>query len=178
MAREVDNANAVGAIVDGGYIIGGYSYSVMTGEKTEANIGDADYWVIKLEGTGCVPFTEICNSIDDDCDGLVDEGITETISISAGGPTTFCQGNSVVLTATYSGTSVQWKRNGVNIPGATSSTYNVIKTGNYTCETTSDCDSEISNSIIVTVYKYPPETITGGGAQPFVREIVTLTALR
>ncbi|MBK9457386.1 MAG: hypothetical protein IPO24_18265 [Bacteroidetes bacterium] len=42
-------------------------------------------------------------------------GITETIAISAGGPTTFCQGGNVLLTATYSGATVQWKKNGTNI---------------------------------------------------------------
>jgi len=162
-----DYVHAINTTADGGYIVGGFSYSGITGEKTEANIGDADYWVMKLEGTGCVPFTEICNGIDDDCNAIVDEGITETISISAGGATTFCQGGNVLLTATHSGTSLQWKKNGTNIAGATSSTYSANKTGNYTCETTSTCDSELSNSISVTVNKNPPATISAGGATTF-----------
>ncbi len=33
---------------DGGYILGGYSYSGISGDKTEANKGGMDYWVIKL----------------------------------------------------------------------------------------------------------------------------------
>ncbi len=37
---------------DGGYILGGLSKSGISGEKTEANIGDSDYWVVKLDGSG------------------------------------------------------------------------------------------------------------------------------
>ena len=37
---------------DGGYILGGYSYSGISGDKTEANQGNGDYWVIKLDATG------------------------------------------------------------------------------------------------------------------------------
>ena len=35
---------------DGDYLLAGYSYSGVSGDKTEANLGDADYWVIKLLG--------------------------------------------------------------------------------------------------------------------------------
>ena len=37
---------------DGGYILGGYSGSGISGEKTEASQGDVDYWVVKIDGTG------------------------------------------------------------------------------------------------------------------------------
>ena len=37
---------------DGGYILGGTSNSGMSGDKTEANKGRSDYWVIKLDGIG------------------------------------------------------------------------------------------------------------------------------
>ncbi len=162
-----DYANAVLATADGGYMVAGYSYSGISGEKTESNIGDADYWVVKFEGTGCVPFTEICNGIDDDCDAIIDDGITESISISAGGATTFCQGGSTLLTASYSGASVQWKKNGANITGATSSTYNVTKTGNYSAVTTSPCGSATSSTISVTVNKNPNASISAGGPTSF-----------
>jgi gliding motility-associated-like protein len=33
---------------DGGYIVGGYSNSGISGNKTEANRGDYDYWIVKL----------------------------------------------------------------------------------------------------------------------------------
>src|SRR5690606_37193815 len=37
---------------DGGYILGGSSFSGMTGDKTEASQGLYDYWVIKLDASG------------------------------------------------------------------------------------------------------------------------------
>jgi len=41
---------------DGGYILGGYSYSDQSGEKTENSRGrfSSDYWVVKLDAAGAV----------------------------------------------------------------------------------------------------------------------------
>lgn len=122
--------------------------------------------------------TEICNGIDDDCDDMVDEGFADTITIAAGGATTFCQGNSVLLTATYTGATVQWKKDGVNIPGATSSTYTATKKASYTCVTTSPCATATSDGIFVNVLKNPPASITAGGATTFCAGgSVVLTAI-
>ena len=135
---------------DAGYIVGGLSDSDISYDKTEGTVGGTihdDFWVLKL-----LP----------DC-----VGITETISISAGGPITFCQGGNVLLSAIYSGTTVQWKKNGTNIPGATTPTYLVTTKGTYTCETTSACDTELSTGIFVNVQKNPPASITAGGATTF-----------
>jgi hypothetical protein len=151
---------------DGGYILGGDSKSSISGDKTEAFLGNYDYWIVKLF-PDCIVSTELCNSLDDNCNGLIDDDITETILIAAGGATTFCQGGSVVLTATYSGTSVQWKRNGTNIPGATSANFIVTTKGTYTCQTSSICDIELSTGILVTVNKLPTSTITAGGSTTF-----------
>ena len=37
---------------DGGYILGGYSQSGISGEKAEPCFGDLDYWLIKLNSSG------------------------------------------------------------------------------------------------------------------------------
>jgi Secretion system C-terminal sorting domain len=37
---------------DGGYILGGYSNSPQSGEKTDANIGIGDYWIVKIDDLG------------------------------------------------------------------------------------------------------------------------------
>ncbi len=37
---------------DGGYLVVGESWSTMSGDKTENNYGDSDYWIIKLDQTG------------------------------------------------------------------------------------------------------------------------------
>lgn len=153
----------------GKYIVGGYSYSNLSGDKTENNVSGTsypDFWVMKVQ-SDITPGVEICNGYDDDCDGLVDESIVETISIIAGGATTFCQGSSVILTATYSGTSVQWKKNGVNISGATAATYSANASGTYSCVTSSACASATSGDIVVTVNKNPSASISAGGPTSF-----------
>ncbi|MCX6292530.1 MAG: T9SS type A sorting domain-containing protein [Bacteroidetes bacterium] len=74
-----------------------------------------------------------------------------TATITAGGSTTFCSGSSVTLNAnTGSGWSYQWQLNGVNIAGATSSTYNTGVPGYYTCVVSNTCGNVTSNLIIVT----------------------------
>jgi hypothetical protein len=37
---------------DGGYILGGYSASGISGNKTAPNLGGIDYWIIRLNGAG------------------------------------------------------------------------------------------------------------------------------
>jgi hypothetical protein len=37
---------------DGGYILGGYSYSDTGGDKTQSRVGGKDYWIIKLDSVG------------------------------------------------------------------------------------------------------------------------------
>ena len=39
---------------DGGYIVGGSSSSGKSGDKTEANFGNLDYWIIKLKADGTI----------------------------------------------------------------------------------------------------------------------------
>ncbi|MBK6482413.1 MAG: T9SS type A sorting domain-containing protein [Chitinophagaceae bacterium] len=39
---------------DGGYIIGGYSIAGISGDKTEASMGNYDYWVLKLNAVGVI----------------------------------------------------------------------------------------------------------------------------
>lgn len=111
--------------------------------------------------------TELCNNIDDNCDGNIDEGLNVTVTISASGPTTICQGSNVTLTATHNGDALQWKKNGVNIAGATSASLLVNATGNYTCMAYSDCDTNTSSIITVTVNKNPKAIISAGGPTTF-----------
>ncbi|QMU31036.1 T9SS type A sorting domain-containing protein [Adhaeribacter radiodurans] len=50
-----DNGDGLGALQqtrDGGYILGGYSGSDISGDKTEASKGESDYWVVKLRADG------------------------------------------------------------------------------------------------------------------------------
>ncbi|MFN4253922.1 MAG: FG-GAP-like repeat-containing protein [Saprospiraceae bacterium] len=47
-----DVLNSMQQTPDGGYILGGYSYSGLSGDKTEASLGGADFWIVKLDAVG------------------------------------------------------------------------------------------------------------------------------
>lgn len=47
-----DSFEGMCATSDGGFVLCGYSYSGIGGTKTEANIGNADYWIIKINSEG------------------------------------------------------------------------------------------------------------------------------
>jgi hypothetical protein len=49
---EKDFASQVKPTSDGGYVVGGYSYSGASGTKTSAAYGLGDYWIVKLDASG------------------------------------------------------------------------------------------------------------------------------
>ena len=51
---------------DGGYILGGYSYSNISGEKTENSRGGDDYWVVKLNSSGEIQWDKTIGGSDED----------------------------------------------------------------------------------------------------------------
>jgi hypothetical protein len=90
-----------------------------------------------------------------------------TPTISAGGPTTFCSGNSVTLTSS-SGTAYQWYRNDVLLNGSTSQSLIVTTSGSYTVTITdgSGCTSAASAPTVVTVNAVP-STPTASNTGPY-----------
>jgi len=93
-------------------------------------------------------------------------------TITASGPTTFCEGGSVTLTANVSGGtapySYQWYHVGQPIAGATSQTYVAAPPGNdYYYVAVSDaagCVSTTSDATVITVNANPTATITAPSA--------------
>jgi len=47
-----DQLTAVIQTSDGGYLLGGYSYSGVSGDKSEPSRGSADYWIVKTDSSG------------------------------------------------------------------------------------------------------------------------------
>jgi hypothetical protein len=47
-----DELLSIQQTADGGYILGGFSGGVISGDKTQAGFGDLDYWIIKLDNNG------------------------------------------------------------------------------------------------------------------------------
>src|SRR5256885_327527 len=63
---------------DGGYILGGYSYSGIGGDKTEASKGSSDYWIVKTDSLGIKQW-------DKDFGGTVDDKLYSLQQTSDGG---------------------------------------------------------------------------------------------
>jgi uncharacterized delta-60 repeat protein len=79
--------------------------------------------------------------------------------ISAGGATTFCDGENVLLSSNVPGGN-QWYKDGTPIWGATAATLNVITAGTYTAKVfVGGCQSSVSNSIVTTVLPQPAKPI-------------------
>jgi hypothetical protein len=49
---DYDDLYSLQQTADGGYILGGYSYSGISGDKTQASQGGADYWIVKTDAGG------------------------------------------------------------------------------------------------------------------------------
>ncbi|QMU27539.1 T9SS type A sorting domain-containing protein [Adhaeribacter radiodurans] len=50
--NNLDNLTTVLPTNDGGYLLGGYSYSKQSGDKSQNGYGKSDYWVIKTDAAG------------------------------------------------------------------------------------------------------------------------------
>lgn len=92
-----------------------------------------------------------------------------TATAVASGPTVFCAGNSVSLSATTgAGFTHQWQRNNNTIANATASTYSAKSTGNYNVVVTgSNGCSSLSNNIAVTSNLLPTSIVSANGPTTF-----------
>lgn len=93
---------------------------------------------------------------------------TASVSISAGGPTTFCKPGSVTLSVSAGSggpfTSYQWKKGANNIAGATDPSFVATGSGSYKLVVTNGCaSSATSNAISVTGNTAPAATVTPAG---------------
>ena len=101
---------------------------------------------------------------------------TPPASITAGGPTTFCSGGSVLLSANVGAYTYQWMSGVTPIAGETASTYNAINAGNHTVVITdigTGCNAT-SNMININIDALPSGTVSttdvscNGAADGFV----------
>jgi hypothetical protein len=90
------------------------------------------------------------------CDSIITIQLTilppPVVLVSYTGPTSFCQGDSLVLSVSSTMSSWQWFRNGNAIPGQTSYTFAAKRRGNYYCSgTDSNGCNYTSNTIQIRI---------------------------
>jgi hypothetical protein len=137
-----------------------WSNDATTQSITISNAGN--YSVTVTDASGCSKTSSATT---------VTVNLLPIVTITPGSATTFCEGNSVVLTAS-SGASYLWSNN------ATTQSITVLRSGNYSVMVTdaSGC-SATSSATIVTVNTLPIAAITPDGATTFCEgNSVTLTA--
>ncbi len=61
-----DELYSIVQTADKGFICGGFSYSNISGDKTENSQGDSDYWIIKLDSTGSIQWQNTLGGISSD----------------------------------------------------------------------------------------------------------------
>src|SRR5690606_21184446 len=61
-----DFSTAFQATADGGYFLGGYSSSNISGEKTENSNGQLDIWIVKIDNSGNIQWQNTIGGSGDD----------------------------------------------------------------------------------------------------------------
>jgi gliding motility-associated-like protein len=146
----------------------GTSYLWSNGATTQSiNVSTAGSYKVQVtNASGCLSAASAATVV-------TVNAIPVTPTITAGGPTTFCNGGSVILTSN-AGTSYLWSN------GATTQSINVTTSGSYTVIVTnaSGCQSALSVATVVTVNALPvTPTITADGPTTFCAgSSVTLTS--
>jgi len=136
----------------------GNSYLWSTGETTQSiNVNNSGNYAVQItNANGCTSpaSTPVAVTVNP---------LPATLLITAGGPTSFCQGGNVMLTST-TGNSYLWSN------GETTQSINVSNSGTFTVTTTNalGCTSLASVPLTVTVNPIPSApVITPGGATTF-----------
>jgi len=70
---DIDYAESIQLTKDKGLIIGGYSYSGKSGEKSENMRGLSDYWIVKLNGKGKILWDKTVGGFDYDEPRVIEE---------------------------------------------------------------------------------------------------------
>lgn len=121
---------------------------------------NGNYKVIESNSFGCMDSSSSIN--------VVVYALPEA-SLIAGGPTTLCQGDSLIIHAnTGTGLIYQWRNNGLSIPNATGSNYVTRVNGSYSIviSNTYSC-VDTSNTIVVIVNSLPVATALAAGPTTF-----------
>jgi hypothetical protein len=134
-------------------------FAVLSGNNnggTWSNGGTTSTITVTTTGSYFVTNSNSCGSINSNTINITANPAPTASTISAGGATTFCAGNTVTLSGNNNGGT--WSN------GATTATINVNVSGNYFVTNSNNCGTINSNTIAVTVNPLPTAaTITANG---------------
>ena len=147
----------------------GYVWTVPSGSMIAGGAGTpaitVDFGVTAVSGDISVYGTNSCGDGPTSTMAVTIAPMPPVPTITAGGSTSFCEGNSVLLTTAPSGYNYLWSN------GATTQSINVTVSGSYSVQISdaSGCLSSPSNAIVVTVTASPvvnagPDTTSCGMA--------------
>ena len=144
----VGGSVTLNATAGAGYSYQWYSNGNPVGPNSPTHVSNStELMTVEItDGNGCVKMS-----------AGVQVTLVSDVTISAGGPTVFCQPGNVLLSVPFApGILYYWKLNGVNIPGANSNTYNATIDGVYTdsLSVPGGCDTT-TPPFIVTVHTMP-----------------------
>jgi len=149
--------------------IAGISYEwfrdgvALTNSTSSLSVNQTGLYVVRVTALGstCAPTTDSVRVLN---------SVAPVAGISAGGPTTFCSGSSVTLTAapTGAGLSYQWLLNGSVITAAAGANYVATASGDYrvVVSNVGGC-RDTSIVITLTAQSLPGAAITAGGPTSF-----------
>ncbi|RYD51918.1 MAG: T9SS type A sorting domain-containing protein [Sphingobacteriales bacterium] len=138
----------------------GYTYQWFSGSTQVSGATDS-FYVARTSGSYRVRITN-GSCVDTSSAIAVTVNPKPVVTISIARDTTFCQGDSVVLSVPpATNYTYQWSRNRANITGATMLTYTANQTGNYSVRVTSNTGcTDTSRIVMVTAKPTPMPVIT------------------
>lgn len=153
----------------------------LTATAAVTTAGTATFSTAALINTGTTTITVTRISSGTVCANNITSGNTAAITVSSVGPAisvqpvsqSACTGSGVTLSVTApTATSFQWKKNGADIAGATSSTYSLYSytaadANVYSVNATNACGTTVSNTVYLTT-RPPQPAVTAGSSAPTV----------
>ncbi len=151
----------------------GYTYQWKKDNELITGATNGSY-TTSIAGSYQVEITsEICKSLS----ASVTVAVLPIAVITAAGSTSFCAGGNVRLNAkVMTGYTFQWKKDNIEIAGATDSLYIAAASGSYSVVVTKGGNTNTSTAIAVTAISVPVATITPLGATTICSGTVGLQA--